>query len=165
MSIAHTASSVNAHFIKEAIIMKIMDQKEFDAQNVFGLGQANTAYAQFFIGDSFLNPLTRPQDGLFLANVTFEPGCRNNWHIHHAKSGGGQILLCTAGRGWYQEWGKPARALKPGDVVNIPPEVKHWHGAGKDSWFAHLAVEVPGEDTANEWCEPVSEQEYNSLEG
>lgn len=143
--------------------MKIMDQKEFDAQNVFGLGQANTAYAQYFIGDSFLNPLTRPQDGLFLANVTFEPGCRNNWHIHHAKNGGGQILVCVAGRGYYQEEGKEAIGMKPGDCIDIPAEVKHWHGAAADSWFSHLAVEVPGEETSNEWCEPVSDEEYGKL--
>lgn len=143
--------------------MKIMDQKEFDAQNVFGLGQANTAYAQYFIGDSFLNPLTRPQDGLFLANVTFEPGCRNNWHIHHADEGGGQILVCVAGRGWYQEWGKPAQLLTPGSVINIPAGVKHWHGAAKDSWMSHLAVEVPGVNGRNEWLEPVSDAQYEVL--
>lgn len=163
MSIAHTASSVNAHFIKEAIIMKIMDQKEFDAQNVFGLGQANTAYAQYFTGDSFLNPLTRPQDGLFLANVTFEPGCRNNWHIHHAAKGGGQLLLCTAGEGWYQEEGKPAVSLHEGSLVMIPAEVKHWHGAKKDSRFSHIAVEIPGEECRSEWCEPVSDEAYSKL--
>ena len=143
--------------------MKIMDQKEFDAQNVFGLGQPNTAYAQYFIGDSFLNPLTSPQDGLFLANVTFEPGCRNNWHIHHAKKGGGQILVCVAGRGYYQEEGKEAIEMKPGDCINIPAEVKHWHGAAPDSWFSHLAIEVPGEETSNEWCQPVSDEEYQKL--
>ena len=95
--------------------------------------------------------------------MTFEPGCRNNWHIHHAKSGGGQILLCTAGRGYYQEWGKPAQELHPGDVVNISAGIKHWHGAAPDSWFAHLAVEVPGEETGNEWCEPVSDEDYGRL--
>lgn len=131
--------------------------------SVFPRGAENQAYAAYFVGNSYLNMLST--QGVVIGNVTFEPGCRNNWHIHHAKSGGGQILLCTTGRGWYQEWGKPARALRPGDVVNILPEVKHWHGAAKDNWFAHLAIEVPGEDTANEWCEPVSEQEYNSLEG
>ena len=98
-----------------------------------------------------------------IGNVTFEPGCRNNWHIHHAKSGGGQILLCTAGRGYYQEWGKPAQELHPGDVVNIPPEVKHWHGAALDSWFAHLAVEVPAEGASNEWLEAVSDEDYSKL--
>ena len=128
---------------------------------VFPRGEENTAYAQCFIGKSWLCPLSREQVGI--SNVTFEPGCRNNWHIHHASKGGGQILLCTGGRGWYQEWGKPARALKAGDVVNIPPEVKHWHGAAKDSWFAHLAVEVPGEDGSNEWLEPVDDEQYNAL--
>ena len=128
---------------------------------VFPRGEENTAYAQYFIGKSWLCPLSREQVGI--SNVTFEPGCRNNWHIHHASKGGGQILLCTGGRGWYQEWGKPARALKAGDVVNIPPEVKHWHGAAKDSWFAHLAVEVPGEDGSNEWLEPVDDEQYNAL--
>ena len=128
---------------------------------VFPRGEENTAYAQYFIGKSWLCPLSREQVGI--SNVTFEPGCRNNWHIHHASKGGGQILLCTGGRGWYQEWGKPARALKAGDVVNIPPQVKHWHGAAKDSWFAHLAVEVPGEDGSNEWLEPVDDEQYNAL--
>ena len=128
---------------------------------VFPRGEENTAYARYFIGKSWLCPLSREQVGI--SNVTFEPGCRNNWHIHHASKGGGQILLCTGGRGWYQEWGKPARALKAGDVVNIPPEVKHWHGAAKDSWFAHLAVEVPGEDGSNEWLEPVDDEQYNAL--
>ena len=103
------------------------------------------------------------KDGVFVANVTFEPGCRNNWHIHKAEKGGGQILLCTAGKGWYQEWNKPARALRPGDVVHIPAGVKHWHGAARDSWFSHLAVEVPGENTSNEWLEQVLEADYNSL--
>ena len=130
-------------------------------ESVFPRGPENEAYAAYFVGTSYLNMLST--QGVVIGNVTFEPGCRNNWHIHHAKSGGGQILLCTAGRGWYQEWGKPARALKPGDVINIPPEVKHWHGAASDSWFAHLAIEVPGQETANEWCEPVSPQEYDSL--
>ena len=144
--------------------MKIQDKQSFEQQNMFGTGTANTAYAQFFIGDSFLNPLTDPKGGLFAANVTFEPGCRNNWHIHHATKGGGQLLLCTAGEGWYQEEGKPARSLKPGDVVTIPAEVKHWHGAKAHSWFSHLSVEVPGENTSNEWCEPVSDADYAALE-
>lgn len=128
---------------------------------VFGLGQPNDAYAKYFVGRSYLNRLTT--EGVGSANVTFEPGCRNNWHIHHAEKGGGQILLCTSGRGWYQEWGKPAQALKPGSVVPIPASVKHWHGAAKDSWFAHVAIEVPGENTKNEWCEPVSDEDYYKL--
>ena len=131
----------------------------------FGLGQENTAYARYFIGKSYLKPLTDPQKTVFIANVTFEPGCRNNWHIHHAKKGGGQLLVCVNGEGWYQEEGKLAQSLKPGDVVTIPAEVKHWHGAKKDSWFSHLAVEVPGEETSNEWLEPVTDEAYGVLEG
>ena len=127
---------------------------------IFPRGEKNP-YGQYFIGQSYLNMLSTEQVGV--GNVTFEPGCRNNWHVHRAKVGGGQILLVTAGRGWYQEEGEPARALVAGDVVNIPANVKHWHGAAADSWFAHLAVEVPGEETSNEWCEPVSDEEYANL--
>lgn len=129
----------------------------------FEIGEPNVNFAQYFIGNSYLNPLTDPKETVFIANVTFEPGCRNNWHIHHADKGGGQLLICVDGEGWYQEEGKPAQSLKPGDVVTIPAEVKHWHGAKKDGWFSHLAVEVPGENTSNEWCEPVTEEEYNKL--
>ena len=144
--------------------MKYSNETDFNAANKFGKGNANTAFAQYFIGNSFLNPLTEPQKAnLFLANVTFEPGCRNNWHIHHASKGGGQILICTAGEGWYQEEGKKAVSLSEGTVIAIPPEVKHWHGAKKDSWVSHIAVEVPGENTSNEWCEPVSNEEYDKL--
>lgn len=125
---------------------------------IFPIGESNDGFAQYFTGKSYLAPLSASQVGIF--NVTFEPGCRNNWHIHHAKKGGGQVLICVAGKGRYQEWGKEARELKPGDVVNIPAGVKHWHGAVKDSWFSHLAVEVPGEDTENEWCEAVTEEQY-----
>lgn len=130
-------------------------------KDVFPRGEENTAYSKYFVGQSYLNMLSVEQ--VVVGNVTFEPGCRNNWHIHHAKSGGGQILLCTAGRGYYQEWGKEPRELKPGDVVNIPAEVKHWHGAAPDSWFSHVAVEVPGTETKNEWCEPVSDEDYRRL--
>lgn len=145
--------------------MKYLDKEEFDKANKFGTGNPNDAFAKYFVGNSFLNPLTNPKDtAVFLANVTFEPSCRNNWHIHHAKTGGGQLLICTAGEGWYQEEGKDAIELKEGTVITIPPEVKHWHGAKKDSWFSHIAVEVPGEETSNEWCEKVSEEEYNKLE-
>ena len=144
--------------------MKMNNKEEFNKENVFGLGQENTAFAQYFIGNSYLNPLTNPKETtVFLANVTFEPGCRNNWHIHHAKSGGGQILVCVGGRGYYQEWGKEARELHPGDVVNIPAGVKHWHGAAPDSWFSHLAVEVPGVDGSNEWLEAVDDAVYGTL--
>ena len=145
-------------------MMIISSKEEFNKQNVFGLGQDNTAYAQYFIGNSYLNPLTVPgETAVFLANVTFEPGCRNNWHIHHAKSGGGQLLICTAGSGWYQEEGKEAVSLEPGTVITIPAEVKHWHGAKADSWFSHIAAEVPGEETNNEWCEPVDDEAYGRL--
>lgn len=130
-------------------------------QDLFPRGAENTAFAQYFTGQSYLNMLTT--QGVFIGNVTFEPGCRNHWHIHRASSGGGQILLCTSGEGWYQQWGQPAQKLRPGDVVQIPANVKHWHGAAKDSWFAHLSVEVPGEDTANEWLEPVEDAHYLAL--
>ena len=131
---------------------------------MFGTGTPNDGFAQYFIGDSFLNPLVDPKTApLFLANVTFEPGCRNNWHIHHASKGGGQMLICTAGEGWYQEEGKDAVELLPGTVIVIPPEVKHWHGAKKDSWFSHISVEVPGENTSNEWLEPVTDEVYDKL--
>ncbi len=129
----------------------------------FGLGDPNDAYAQYFTGQSYLKNLTAPGDYLPIHNVTFEPGCRNNWHIHHASTGGGQILICVDGFGWYQEEGKPAQALKPGDVVEIPAGVKHWHGAAADSWFSHLAFECPGQDCSNEWCEPVDDDAYNAL--
>ena len=141
-----------------------MNEKEFETENVFGLGQPNDAFAQYFIGKSYLNPLTDPsKTSLFLANVTFEPGCRNNWHIHHATEGGGQMLIGVAGRGWYQEEGKPAVEILPGTVIHIPANVKHWHGAAADSWFAHLAFEVPGEKTSNEWLEPVTDEAYGKL--
>lgn len=143
--------------------MKIADEKKFDSENLFGRGAENTAYAKYFSGASFLNPLTDLAKTVFLANVTFAPGCRNNWHIHHAAKGGGQILICTAGEGWYCEEGKEPVSLTPGTVITIPPEVKHWHGAKADSWFSHIAVEVPGVDARNEWCEPVSDEEYEKL--
>lgn len=144
--------------------MKIIDKNEFEKQNIFGLGSPNTAFARYFIGNSYLNPLTKPGESpVSLANVTFEPGCRNNWHIHHAKSGGGQILICTAGSGWYQEEGKAPVSLEPGTVITIPAGVKHWHGAKADSWFSHIAVEVPGEDIRNEWLEAVDDNTYAKL--
>ena len=130
-------------------------------QMIFPIGAPNDAFARYFVGQSYLYPLSGGQAGVF--NVTFEPGCRNNWHIHHAEKGGGQILICAAGRGYYQEWGKPAQELHPGDAVNIPPEVKHWHGAAADSWFSHLALEVPGENCSNQWLEAVSDEVYCKL--
>lgn len=128
---------------------------------VFPIGQPNTAFAKYFIGQSYLAPVSTTQVGIY--NVTFEPGCRNNWHIHHAKQGGGQILICIAGRGYYQEEGKEAVEMRPGDVVNIPAGVKHWHGAAPDSWFSHLAVEVPAVEGSNEWLEPVGDDVYGKL--
>lgn len=136
-----------------------MAQEEFKTQ--FPTGPKNDAYAQYFVGQSYLNMLSLDQ--VVIGNVTFEPSCRNNWHIHHADKGGGQILLVTGGRGYYQEWGQPARELHAGDVVNIPANVKHWHGAAPTSWFAHLAIEVPGENAKSEWCEPVDAEEYSKL--
>ena len=137
-----------------------MSQPNNDAANggIFPRGDKNDKYANYFTGTSYLNRLSTER--VFIGNVTFEPGCRNFWHIHHK---GGQILLVTGGRGWYQEWGQPARELRSGDVVNIPPETKHWHGAAKDSWFSHVAIEVPAEGSSNEWQEPVSDEEYNRL--
>lgn len=143
--------------------MKYETKEAFEKANMFGQGAPNTAYAQYFIGDSLLNPLTNPQCGLFAANVTFAPGCRNNWHIHHASKGGGQLLICTAGEGWYQEEGKPTVSLHEGSVITIPANVKHWHGAKADSWFSHVAMEIPGKDCSNEWCEPVTDAEYAKL--
>jgi len=131
------------------------------ASMVFPVGEPNDAFAQYFIGQSYLAPVSREQVGIF--NVTFEPGCRNNWHVHHADKGGGQILVCVAGRGYYQEWGKEPQVMVPGDTINIPACVKHWHGAAPDSWFSHLAVEVPGENGSNEWLEPVDDGQYSKV--
>ena len=144
--------------------MKIFNRDDFEKANVFGTGEPNTGFAQYFIGNSFLNPLTTPgKCPVFLANVTFEPGCRNNWHIHHSTNGGGQLLICTAGEGWYQQEDEQAVNLVSGTVITVPPNVKHWHGAKADSWFSHIAVELPGENTYNEWCEPVDDTEYRGL--
>ncbi len=143
--------------------MKYATREAFEQANMFGTGAPNVNYAQYFIRDSFLNPLTEAGFGVTCFNVTFEPGCRNNWHIHHAARGGGQLLLCTAGEGWYQEEGKEPVSLHEGSVVMIPANVKHWHGAKKDTWFSHIAVEVPGENCSNEWCEPVTDEEYGKL--
>ncbi len=141
-----------------------MKKEEFDKNNIFGIGNPNDPFAKYFSGKSYLNALNNPQEcNVFLANVTFEPGCRNNFHIHHSTKGGGQILICIAGEGWYQEEGKEAVELKPGTVITIPANVKHWHGAKKDSWFSHIAVEVPGENTKTEWCEEVSDEAYNNI--
>ena len=129
--------------------------------SVFPAGETNDQFAAYFIGQSYLAMLSNEQ--VVIGNVTFEPGCRNHWHIHRADRGGGQMLIVTAGKGWYQEWGQPARKLHPGDVVYIAPEIKHWHGATKDEWFTHVALEIPAEGASNEWCEPVSDEQYNAL--
>ena len=128
-----------------------------DQVSVFPTGEKNP-YGAYFTGQSYLQMLVT--EDVPIGNVTFEPGCRNFWHIHH---GSKQILLVTGGRGYYQEWGKEPRELHPGDVVEVPPEVKHWHGAAPDSWFSHLSVEVAGEGASNEWCEPVSDEEYGQV--
>lgn len=138
-------------------------EAKFELENVFGKGNPNTAYAKYFIGDSYLKALVDEKCPLHLSNVTFKPGCRNNWHIHHSSKDGGQILICTAGSGWYQEYGKDPISLMPGDVIVIPANVKHFHGAKKDMWFSHIALEVPGENTSNEWLEEVSCEYYNKL--
>lgn len=143
---------------------KMSGGSAFEKKNVFGKGQPNEAFAQYFTGNSYLNPLTQPEKGKpFIANVTFEPGCRNHWHIHKADSLGGQVLVCTAGEGWYQQEGKKAKTMKPGDVIYIPAGVKHWHGAKKNCWFSHLSIEVPGENCSNEWLEAVEDSYYNKL--
>ena len=139
---------------------ELTDKDRYQNTIFFPIGEKNP-FGQFFVGQSYLAPLTAEQVPVY--NVTFEPACRNNWHIHHAKSGGGQMLICVGGRGYYQEWGKPAIELTPGSVINIPAEVKHWHGAAPDSWFSHLALEIPGEEGRTEWCEPVSDEDYGKL--
>ena len=139
---------------------ELTDKDRYQNTIFFPIGEKNP-FGQFFVGQSYLAPLTAEQVPVY--NVTSEPACRNNWHIHHAKSGGGQMLICVGGRGYYQEWGKPAIELTPGGVVNIPAGVKHWHGAAPDSWFSHLALEIPGEEGRTEWCEPVSDEDYGKL--
>jgi 4-carboxymuconolactone decarboxylase len=134
---------------------------DFQKEMIFPIGEPNTAYAKYFIGNSYLAPISTEQ--VKISNVTFEPGCRNNWHIHKATKGGGQMLIGVAGRGWYQEEGKPAVEIFPGTVIHIPANVKHWHGAAADSWFAHLAFEIEGENTSNEWLEPVTDEQYDTL--
>jgi quercetin dioxygenase-like cupin family protein len=145
--------------------MKYILKKEFKKNNMFGTGIPNFMMAKYFTGRTYLKPLASPRKtNLFPSNVTFEPGARTQWHIHHADEGGGQILVCTAGEGWYQEEGKKPVSLKPGMVINIPPEVIHWHGAKKDSWFSHIAIAVPGENPKNKWIRPVTDEEYGKLE-
>ena len=139
----------------------LTDKEKYAQTIMFPIGEPNTAYAKYFIGQSYLAPVSTSQVKIY--NVTFEPKCRNNWHIHKAKSGGGQMLIAVGGRGYYQEWGKEPIEIKPGDVINIPANVKHWHGAAPDSWFSHLAIEIDGVENSNEWLEPVTNEEYNKL--
>ncbi len=139
----------------------LSDKDKYQNTIFFPIGTTNDAFAKYFVGQSFLAPIAGQEFPMF--NVTFEPGCRNNWHIHHAKTGGGQMLICVGGRGWYQEWGKDAVEMTPGTVITIPEGVKHWHGAAKDSWFSHLAFDIPGTDTSNEWLEPVDNMAYDKL--
>ncbi|WP_251198602.1 cupin domain-containing protein [Anaerotardibacter muris] len=145
----------------ETVNTKDMTLDQYAETIMFPVGDPNDGFAQYFIGQSYLAPVSTEQIPFF--NVTFEPRCRNNWHIHHATEGGGQMLVCVGGRGWYQEWGKPAQQMLPGDVVHIPANTKHWHGAAADSWFSHLAFEIPGTDTSNEWLEPVDDAHYDAL--
>ena len=139
---------------------ELTDKDRYQNEIFFPIGEPNP-YGDYFVGQSYLAQVSKEQLSVF--NVTFEPACRNNWHIHHAKSGGGQMLICVGGRGYYQEWGKEARELHAGDIVNIPANVKHWHGAAPDSWFSHLVIEIEGEDSSTEWCEAVSDEDYNKL--
>ncbi len=140
---------------------ELTEKDKYQNTILFPIGAPNDGFAKYFIGQSYLAPVSKEQVGIF--NVTFEPKCRNNWHIHHADKGGGQILICVGGRGYYQEWGKDAIEMNPGDCINIPAGVKHWHGAAPDSWFSHLAIEVPGENGSNEWLEPVDDKQYGNL--
>jgi quercetin dioxygenase-like cupin family protein len=135
----------------------IMSTNDLSNSVIFPIGKKFES--DNFIGKVWLNMLTPLGSALPIANVTFEPGCRNSWHKH----AGGQILLVTGGRGYYQEWGKPAKELHTGDVVNIPADVKHWHGAARDSWFVHLAVEVNPEKGPATWLESVSDEVYTAL--
>ena len=138
----------------------VSDKNKFQNEIMFPIGEPNP-YGDYFVGQSYLAPVSTEQIPIY--NVTFEPACRNNWHIHHAKSGGGQMLICVGGRGYYQQWGEQAVELTAGSVINIPANVKHWHGAAPDSWFSHLAIEIQGEDGSTEWCEPVSDEDYGKL--
>lgn len=157
----HGDDDVTVKSTKTAVANEKEVQKEaYEKQLLFPIGEENTAFAKYFIGKSYLAPVSGEQVGIF--HVTFEPGCRNNWHVHRATSGGGQILVCVGGTGYYQAWGEKARKLMPGDVVNIPAGVKHWHGAAPNSWFSHLAVEVPGTDLSNDWLEAVDDAAYQA---
>ena len=138
-----------------------MNKEEYAATLMFPLGEYHPEFDRYFTGVVYIQPVSDEQ--IHMSNLTFEPGCRNHWHVHKAEQGGGQMLLCTGGRGWYQAWGEEAVPMTPGTVVHIPPGVKHWHGAANDSWFSHLAIEIEGVNTGADWYDPVSEEEYQKL--
>lgn len=140
------------------------DDETSDHGGFFGMGEPNAGFAQYFTGNSYLNPVTKEDDPLQIHNVTFEPGCINHWHIHHASKGGGQVLIGVEGEGWCQIEGQDPIKILPGTIVEVPAGAKHWHGASKNSWFSHLAFMIPGEDLSNEWLEPVDEDFYNKLD-
>ncbi len=140
---------------------ELTDKDRYQNTIMFPVGAPNDGFAKYFVGQSYLATISEKQ--VSVHNITFEPGCRNNWHVHHADKGGGQMLICVGGRGYYQEWGKEAIEMNPGDCINIEPGVKHWHGAAPDSWFSHLSIEVPGENSSNEWMEPVSDEDYGAI--
>lgn len=148
-------------FQNTLVFAKMTDKDKYAKTIMFPIGEPNNAFAKYFIGQSYIAPISTSQVKMF--NITFEPKCRNNWHIHKATEGGGQILIAIGGRGYYQEWGKEPIEMKPGDVINIPANVKHWHGAAPDSWFSHIAVEIDGVETSNEWLEAVEDNKYNKL--
>ena len=156
-----TRKEIAALLTQAAFYDASTDKARFQQEMIFPIGEPNEAYAEYFIGNSYIARVSDSQ--IPFANVTFEPRCRNNWHMHKAAEGGGQMLVGVAGRGWYQEEGKPAQEILSGTVIHIPANVKHWHGAQADSWFAHLAFEVPGEGSSNEWLEPVTDEEYDKL--
>lgn len=139
----------------------LTDKEKYQQEIFFPIGDPNDAYAKYFVGQSYLAAVSTKQ--IPIHNVTFEPACRNNWHIHTADEGGGQMLICVGGRGYYQEWGKDAIEMTPGMIINIPANVKHWHGAAPTSWFSHLAIEIEGKNTGNEWLEPVTDEQYGKL--
>lgn len=164
--LAHKRIAQTAGLSAEAVEQAAALAQQLGSQSrlTFPQGQPNTAYAQYFTGQSYLAPLVGGDQPI--SNVTFEPGCRNNWHIHHDAR---QILICVSGEGWYQEWDKPAQHLSQGDVVDIPVGVKHWHGATRDSWFQHVVLHIEATPlagdtkTGNEWLEPVTDTDYNKL--
>ncbi|MDU6706686.1 carboxymuconolactone decarboxylase family protein [uncultured Haemophilus sp.] len=160
-SLVYHIQNAKANGIYDEGMEPLTEKERFQKEIFFPIGDPNDGFAQYFVGQSYLAPVSTEQVMIF--NVTFEPGCRNNWHIHHASKGGGQMLIGVGGKGWYQEEGKPAQEILPGTVIHIPANVKHWHGAQKDSWFSHLAFEIEGENASNEWCEPVIDEEYLSL--